>query len=183
MAENILRGLYRQLEEDNPTYSPSQHFVKFLAKHTSAMYITCMYAVHLLEKKEMKSFICLLPLIAKAYLSSDGSQLPDVFLHVLVLNLTSKVDTVRVATLQVILREFWMPCCQVTNVAVHISMIQHCTCSNSRLYRGCHLSEVQMYVRAIRKTFFGTSTCVLCREIYYTESLSRRVHYQRFHCT
>ena len=37
-------------------------------------------------------------------------------------------------------------------------------------------------IRAIGKTIFGTSTCVLCREVYYIVSLSRRVHYQKFHC-
>ena len=38
-------------------------------------------------------------------------------------------------------------------------------------------------IRAIGRTIFGTSTCVLCREVYYTVSLSRRVHYRRFHCS
>ena len=33
-----------------------------------------------------------------------------------------------------------------------------------------------------RETNFGTLTCVPCREVYYIVSLSRRVHYQRFHC-
>ena len=33
-------------------------------------------------------------------------------------------------------------------------------------------------IRTIRKQ---TLNCVLCREVYYTVSLSRRVHYRRFH--
>ena len=33
-----------------------------------------------------------------------------------------------------------------------------------------------------RETNFGTLNCVLCREVYYTVSLSQRVHYRRFHC-
>ena len=37
-------------------------------------------------------------------------------------------------------------------------------------------------IRTIGKQIFGTLNCVLCREVYYTVSLSRRVHYQRFHC-
>ena len=32
------------------------------------------------------------------------------------------------------------------------------------------------------KQFFGTLNCVLYREVYYTVSLSWRVHYRRFHC-
>ena len=37
-------------------------------------------------------------------------------------------------------------------------------------------------IRTIGKQIFGTLNCVLCREVYYTVSLSRRVHYRRFHC-
>ena len=37
-------------------------------------------------------------------------------------------------------------------------------------------------IRTIGKQIFGTLTCVLCREVYYVVSLSRRVHYRRFHC-
>jgi hypothetical protein len=32
------------------------------------------------------------------------------------------------------------------------------------------------------RNYFGTSSCVLCREVYCTVSLFGRVHYQRFHC-
>ena len=34
----------------------------------------------------------------------------------------------------------------------------------------------------IGKIIFGTSNSVHCREVYYTVSLFRRVHYRRFHC-
>ena len=113
MSENSLRGLYRQLGEEHPPHTPSQNFIKYLTKHTSAMYITCMYAVHLLEKKDLKSFISLLPTIAQAYTSStEGTQMPDVFLHILVHHVTCQQE-LKVATLQVMLRQFWMPCCQV----------------------------------------------------------------------
>ena len=37
-------------------------------------------------------------------------------------------------------------------------------------------------IRTIGKTAVGTLTCVLCREVYYTVSLSRRVHYRRVYC-
>ena len=37
-------------------------------------------------------------------------------------------------------------------------------------------------IRTIGKTYFGTSSLVLCREVYGTVSLLGRVHYQRFHC-
>ena len=36
-----------------------------------------------------------------------------------------------------------------------------------------------MYCRNYAKT----TSCVLCREVYYTVSLFGRVHYQRFHVT
>ena len=47
---------------------------------------------------------------------------------------------------------------------------------------GCPLFGGSKCIRTIGKQNFGTSTCVLCREVYYIVSLSRRVHYQRFHC-
>ena len=34
----------------------------------------------------------------------------------------------------------------------------------------------------IGRTMFGTLAYVFCKEVYYTVSLSRRVHYRRFHC-
>ena len=37
-------------------------------------------------------------------------------------------------------------------------------------------------IRAIGTTIFGTSISFLCREVYHTVSLSRWVHYRRFHC-
>ena len=37
-------------------------------------------------------------------------------------------------------------------------------------------------ITTIGKQIFGTLTRVLCREVYYTVSLSRRVHYRRFYC-
>ena len=38
--------------------------------------------------------------------------------------------------------------------------------------------------KTIGHVIFGTSNRVLCREVYYTVTVSlfRRVHYQRFHC-
>ena len=36
--------------------------------------------------------------------------------------------------------------------------------------------------KPIGHVIFGTLNSVLCREVYYTVSLFRRVHYQRFHC-
>ena len=36
--------------------------------------------------------------------------------------------------------------------------------------------------KTIGHVIFGTSYSVLCREVYYTVSLFRRIHYQRFHC-
>ena len=36
--------------------------------------------------------------------------------------------------------------------------------------------------KTIGHVIFGTSNSVLYREVYYTVSLFRRVHYRRFHC-
>ena len=36
-------------------------------------------------------------------------------------------------------------------------------------------------IRSIGKHSFWTLNCVLCREVYYTVSLSRRVHYRCIH--
>ena len=33
------------------------------------------------------------------------------------------------------------------------------------------------------RNYTGTVSRVLCREVYYTESLFGRVHYQRLHCS
>ena len=52
----------------------------------------------------------------------------------------------------------------------------------SFVYRGCPLFEGSESIRTIGKLIFGTWTCALCREVYYTVSLSRRVHCRRFHC-
>ena len=114
MVENNMRALNRQLGEDHTPFAPSANFTKYLTKHTPAMYITCMYAIHLLERKELKSLLHLLPLIAQGYTgSTDGTQMPDVFLHILVHHVTFQPDVGKVATLQTMLREFWIPCCQV----------------------------------------------------------------------
>ena len=39
------------------------------------------------------------------------------------------------------------------------------------------------YIRTIGRKYFGTSSCVLCREVDCTVSLFGRVHYRRSHCT
>ena len=112
MVDNALRGLYRQLKEDHIPYTPSASFINCLAKHPSAMHITCTYALHLLEKKDMKSLSLLLPTITKTCDDPDSISLPDVFLHSLVLELTQQGDTLREAVLISLLNEFWVPCCQ-----------------------------------------------------------------------
>ena len=155
MAENILRGLYRQLNEEFLPYTPSQNFVKYLTNHTSAMHITCMYAMHLLEKKELKSFISILPIIAQAYTSStEGTQMPYVFLHILVHHVTCQQE-LKVATLQVMLREFWMPCCQVFWLffqAIHIAIIKP-------MYVIVIIKPNPFTLRLVKQFYF---TCVDC---------------------
>lgn len=112
MVDNTLRGLYKQLKEDHTPYSPSASFISCLAKQPSAMHIMCTYALHLLEKKDMKSLSLLLPVIAKTCDEPDSVSIPDVFLHVLVLELTQQAETLREGVLILMLNEFWVPCCQ-----------------------------------------------------------------------
>ena len=112
MVDNTLRGLYKQLKEEHTPYSPSASFFSCLAKQPCAMYIMCTYALHLLEKKDMKSLSLLLPMIAKTCEHSDPVSIPDVFLHVLVLELTQQIETLREAVLHSTLNEFWVPCSQ-----------------------------------------------------------------------
>ena len=112
MVDNALRGVYRQLKEDHTPYTPSNSFINCLSKHPSAMHITCSYALHLMEKKDMKSLSLLLSTIAKGCDDPDAISLPDVFLHLFVLEMTQQYDTLREATLISILNNFWVPCCQ-----------------------------------------------------------------------
>ena len=43
--------------------------------------------------------------------------------------------------------------------------------------------RLSMYRNCKEGSFFGTSSSVPCREVFYIVSLSQRVHYQRFHYT
>ena len=112
MVDNALRGVYRQLKEDHTPFSASNGFINCLSKHPSAMHITCTYALHLMEKKDMKSLSLLLPTIAKGCDDPDAISVPDVFLHLLVLELSQQHETLREATLLSLLNDFWVPCCQ-----------------------------------------------------------------------
>ena len=38
-------------------------------------------------------------------------------------------------------------------------------------------------IRTTGRNYFGTSSCVLCGQVYYIVSLLGSVHYQRFHCS
>ena len=112
MVDNTLRAIFRQLKEDHTPHTPPTQFTQFLSRHSGAMHLACSHSLELLEKKDMKSFILLLPSIAKAFIKSDTVSLPDIFLHLLVLGLYSHKDTLKENTLLVLLRDFWVPCCQ-----------------------------------------------------------------------
>ncbi len=118
MVDNALRGVYRQLKEDHTPFSASNGFINCLSKHPSAMHITCTYALHLMEKKDMKSLSLLLPTIAKGCDDPDAVSVPDVFLHLLVLELSQQYETLREATLLSLLNDFWVPCCQGSESAL-----------------------------------------------------------------
>lgn len=101
MAENSLRTVCHRLKEDHPPYSPSKHFLSLLASNQCAMHVACTYALHLLERRELRSLTLILPLIAAGFSQSEGVELPDVFLHILVVQLTGQPEAIRDASLQV----------------------------------------------------------------------------------
>lgn len=74
------------------------------------MHITCTYSLGLLSKRELKSFSLVLPLIARGYTQSDSAQLPDIFLHCLVVGLLEYPVAIRELTMTAILKEFWLVC-------------------------------------------------------------------------
>ena len=112
MVENSLRGVCHKLKEEHSPFTPSRHFIASLAKNPCAVHITCTYALHLLEKRELRSLVLLLPAIASGYTQDENGQLPDVFLHQLVLSLTNQQEPLKEASLQAVLKDFWLPCCQ-----------------------------------------------------------------------
>ena len=120
MLENSLRVVHRQLKDDYTPHTPSPHFITYLSKHTSAMFVACTFAISLLEKKDFKSLIVLLPSMAKAYTKGDSISFSDTFLHSLVHHMSAQRDTIRDSTLQLLLREFWIPCCQSETVLLHL---------------------------------------------------------------
>lgn len=112
MVENTLRGVLKQLKEDHTPYSPPPHFAQFLSRHSGAMHIVCGYALQLLEKKDIRSLTLLLPSIATAFTKSDSVAMPDLFLHNFVLDLSAQKEMLKEGALLIVLRDFWVPCCQ-----------------------------------------------------------------------
>lgn len=121
MVESSLRTLSRQLKEDHTPYAPPPHFMEFMSRHSGAMHLACGYVLGLLEKKDIRSFTSLLPTIANAFIKSDTISFPDLFLHELVLGLRGQKDMLKESTLLVLLRDFWVPCCQSSEqVLLHL---------------------------------------------------------------
>lgn len=118
MSENTLRAIAHKQKEEYRPFSPSQHFISSLSNNPCAMHITCAYALHLLTKRELKSFSLILPLIAKGYTQSDTAQLPDIFLHVLVVRLLEYPVSIRELTMQTILHDFWLVCALSSETAL-----------------------------------------------------------------
>ena len=117
MSENTLRAIAHKRKEEYRPFTPSQHFINSLS-NPCAMHIACAYSLHLLGKKELKSFSLILPLIAKGYTRSDNAQLPDIFLHLLVVRLLEHPDTIRELTMETILRDFWVVCALSSETAL-----------------------------------------------------------------
>ena len=117
MSENTLRAIALKRKEEYKPYTPSPHFVATLS-NPCAMHITCTYALGLLSKRELKSFSLILPFIAKGYTQSESAQLPDLFLHLLVVGLVEHPGAIREATMQTIIRDFWLVCAQTSETAL-----------------------------------------------------------------
>jgi len=121
MVDNVLRGVYRQLKEDYTPRSTPPTFTQILPNSTCAMHLACSYALHLLDKKDVKSLTLLLPSIANALGSSDSVSFPDYFLHLLVVGMVAQGDLLKEGALLVILRDFWIPCCRSSEqVLLHL---------------------------------------------------------------
>ena len=121
MVENTLGGVLRQLKEDHTPYTPPNHFTQFISRHSGGMHLACTYSLDLLQKKDLKPFTILLPSIAQAFVQSDTIALPDIFLHLLVLNLNAQKEVLKEGVLLIILRDFWVPCCQSSeHVLLHL---------------------------------------------------------------
>ena len=117
MSENTLRAIAHKRKEEYRPFAPSPHFVAFLS-NPCAMHVTCTYALGLLSKRELKSFSLVLPLIARGYTQSENAQLPDIFLHQLVVGLLEYPVPIREPTMQAILREFWLVCARSSETAL-----------------------------------------------------------------
>ena len=117
MSENTLRAIAHKRKEDYAPFTPSSNFIASLT-NPCAMHITCTYALHLLSKKELKSFSLVLPLIAKGYTRSENSQLPDIFLHLLVVRLLEYPVPIRELTMETTLRDFWLVCALSSETAL-----------------------------------------------------------------
>ena len=102
-------------------FTPTAPFTQFLSKSTSAMHLACSCALQILDKKDVKSLTLLLPSIAKAFVSWDSISFPDLFLHLLVVGMVMHEDVLKEGALLVLLRDFWIPCCQSSEqVLLHL---------------------------------------------------------------
>lgn len=118
MIDSTLRGVLRQLKEDHAPLTLSTHFTQLLSRHGGAMHLACGYALELLDKRDMKSFNLLLPSIAKAFNKSDSASFPDTFMHLLVLGICAQKASLKESTMLLLLRDFWVPCCQSSEQVV-----------------------------------------------------------------
>ena len=124
MVDNTLRPILRQLKETDHTphaMPPPAHFTQFLSRHSGAMHLACGYTLDLLDKRDIKSLTLLLPSLAKAFVKSETVGLPDTFLHLLVLGLSAHGESLKESTMLLLLRDFWVPCCQSSEqVLLHL---------------------------------------------------------------
>lgn len=112
MVDSTLHGILRQLKEDHTHCATPTSFTQLISRHGTAMHVACGYALELLEKKDIRAFSLLLPSIAEAFVKSDSINLPDIFLHLLVLKMASMRQLLKESTFLVVLRDFWVPCSQ-----------------------------------------------------------------------
>ena len=113
IVESQLKNVHNKLKLDHPIYTPSSHFTRYLSTFPAAMQITCVCLLHLIEKKDIRTVLVLLPPLAKLFSQNDPDTIiPDGFLHMFVVCIVNRIEFIRENHLSVILREFFVPCAQ-----------------------------------------------------------------------
>ncbi len=105
-----LKTTHVKLKQEYTQYTPSHNFKNYLATNSVAMEITCTYVIYLLDKKDYRTLVTVLPVLANSCQSNEGHAFPEGFLHVLITGLSSRIEHIKENILQAVLREFFVAC-------------------------------------------------------------------------